>query len=72
MAGQIGDRTVPVENRILALKTLQALMNKQSEIRQNRMARGEMPVYQSGYEPSSEGNAKPSVPQMSSDPLGLR
>jgi hypothetical protein len=61
MAGQIGDRTVPVENRILALKTLQALMNKQSEIRQNRMARGEMPVYQSGYEPSSEGNAKPSA-----------
>ena len=61
MAGQIGDRTVPVENRIEALKTLQILMNEQSEIRRSRTARGEGPVYQSGFETSSEGNAKPSA-----------
>ena len=61
MAGQIGDRTVPVENRRLALETLQTLMNKQSEIRRSRTARGEGPVYQSGFETSSEGNAKPSA-----------
>ena len=61
MAGQIGDRTVPVENRIEALKTLQTLMNEQREIRRSRIARGEGPVYQSGSETSSEGNAKPSA-----------
>lgn len=72
MAAQIGDRTVPVENRIEALKTLQNLMNEQSRIRRERIARGEGPVYQSGSETSSEGNAKPSVPQMGSDPAGLR
>jgi len=60
MAGQIGDRTVPVENRIESLKTLQTLMNEQSRIRRDRMARGEMPVYESGFEPPSKGNAKPS------------
>ena len=72
MAGQIGDRTVPVENRIEALKTLQTLMNEQSEIRRSRIAMGEGPVYQSGSETSSEGNAKPSAPQGDNDPLGLR
>ena len=61
MAGQIGDSTIPVETRTKALKTLETLMNKQSEIRRIRMAKGEMPVYQSGLEPSSEGNAKPSA-----------
>jgi hypothetical protein len=61
MAGQIGDRTVPVENRMEALKTLQTLMNEQREIRRSRIARGEGPVYQSGSETSSEGNARPSA-----------
>jgi len=61
MAAQIGDRTVPVENRTEALKTLQILMNEQSRIRRDRIARGEGPVYQSGSETSSEGNAKPSA-----------
>jgi hypothetical protein len=61
MASQIGDRTVPVENRKLALETLQTLMNEQREIRRSRIARGEGPVYQSGSELSSEGNAKPSA-----------
>jgi hypothetical protein len=61
MAGQIGDRTIPVENRIESLKTLQTLMNEQSRIRRDRIARGEGPVYESDFKPSSEGNAKPSA-----------
>jgi len=61
MAAQIGDSTVPVENRKKALERLQSLMNNQSEIRRSRIARGEGPMYESGFEPPPEGNAKPSA-----------
>jgi len=61
MAAQIGDSTVPVENRKKALERLQSLMNNQSEIRRSRIARGEGPMYEPGFEPPPEGNAKPSA-----------